>query len=87
MVEYQQPTAMGPTGGEVIVGTVVLAAGVLFGLSALLIVVAIFVMPGYRENVGVGAGVVVALVLGAIAMFCGRFGMELFRGRRPRQDY
>jgi hypothetical protein len=87
VVEYQQPRQKpAPTGGEVVVGTVVVGAAVLFGLQALLLVVGLFALPGYRENVGITVALAVALVFGLIAAFCGRFGLELFHGRRPNRD-
>jgi hypothetical protein len=83
VVEYRQPKADAtPTFTEVIGGTVALGGAALFGLSALL-VAAFLLVPDYRETVGVAVAVVAAV---AFSVFCGRFGIELVRGRGKNND-
>ena len=83
IVEYQQPgTAAAPTGGEVLCGTLVFAFAVFFALSAVLPIVAFFVSPAYRSDVGLTITCAAGIVFGLMAAFCGRFSYELFQGRK-----
>ena len=83
VVEYQQPgTAAGPTGGEVLLGTLVFAFAIVFALSAVLPIIAFFVSPGYRYDVGLAVTCAAGIVFGLVAAFCGRFSYELLRGRK-----
>ena len=83
VVEYQLPVGRaGPTGGEVLLGSLMCAAAIVFALAAVLVVVTLFASDVDRGAVGMSVACAAGVFFGLVATFCGRFSYELFRGRK-----